>query len=53
MEGYLSAVGGEALEDIRSVRYKGRIVERSGEMKFQILVSLSDKGMIIMEPGED
>lgn len=49
----LAAVGGrEALEAIRSIRYKGRVVEESGEINFQILVSLPDKGMIMVNPGE-
>jgi len=53
MESYLKAVGGrDALEGIRSIRYKGRIVEGTGDINFQILVSLPDKGMIITEPGE-
>ncbi len=54
MESYLTAAGGrEALNSIRSVRYKGRIVESMGEINFQILVSLPDKGMIITDPGKE
>lgn len=54
MDSYLAAVGGrEALKDVRSFRYKGRLIETSGEIPFQILVSLPDKGMIITDPGED
>ena len=52
-ESYLTAVGGrEALESIRSVRYKGLLKESSGDVSFQILVSLPDKGMIITDPGK-
>ena len=54
MDSYLSSVGGrEALEDIRSIRYKGRLVEPGAEIKFQILISQPDKGMIITSPGEN
>ncbi|HKK18985.1 MAG TPA: hypothetical protein VJ952_09930 [Opitutales bacterium] len=54
MESHVAAIGGRnALENIRSLRYKGRIVEDTGEINFQILISSPDKGMIITEPGED
>lgn len=54
LDSYLTAVGGrEALEGIRSIRYKGRLIEPAAEIKLQILASLPDKGMIITSPGED
>lgn len=52
LESYLSAVGGrEALLGIQSLRYKGYLREPSGDVAFQILISLPDKGMIITELG--
>lgn len=53
LDSYLEAVGGrQALEGVRSFRCKGRLIETSGEVPFQILVSLPDKGMMITDPGE-
>ena len=52
LEHYLTAVGGrKQLESVQSVRYKGLLREASGEVEFQILLSLPDKGMLIMDPG--
>ena len=52
LESYLAAVGGrEALLGIQSLRYKGYLREPTGDVAFQILVSLPDKGMIITELG--
>lgn len=53
LESYLSAVGGRnALESIQSVRYKGLLKESTGDVSFQILVSLPDKGMILTDLGQ-
>lgn len=52
LSSHLSAVGGrEALESVQSLRFKGVLKEPTGDVAFQILVSLPDKGMIMTEPS--
>lgn len=54
LDTYLATIGGrEALQSIRSIRYKGRLIEPGSELEFQILVSSPRKGMIITSPGKD
>lgn len=54
LDSYLTTIGGrEALQSIRSIRYRARLIEPGGELEFQILVSLPRKGMIITSPGKD
>lgn len=54
LDTYLETVGGrDALEGVRSVRYKGRLIEDGSELELQILISSQKKGMIIVSPGKD
>lgn len=53
LSSHLNAVGGrDALEGIQSLRFKGLLKEPTGEVDFQILISLPDKGMIMTEPSQ-
>lgn len=53
LQSHLSAIGGRAaLESIQSLRYKGLLKEPSGDLAFQILVSLPDKGMVMTDLGQ-
>lgn len=50
---YLEAMGGrDALNQVRSVRYEGRVLFESRESDFQMLLLLPDKGMLVTNPGE-
>lgn len=52
LDSHLAAVGGRAaLESIQSLRFKGILKESTGEVPFQILVSLPDKGMMMTDLG--
>lgn len=52
LDSHLAAVGGRAaLKNIQSLRFKGILKESTGEVPFQILVSLPDKGMIMTDLG--
>jgi len=54
MAAHLNAVGGrEALQQVRSVRYEGRVIFDSGEKDFQMLLLKPDKGMLVTNPGEE
>lgn len=53
LNGYIEAMGGrDALQQIRSVRYEGRVIFSSLEKDFQIYLLLPDKGMLVTSPGE-
>ncbi|MFU8849228.1 MAG: hypothetical protein ACNA77_11005 [Opitutales bacterium] len=53
LQSHLSAIGGRtALESIQSLRFKGLLKETSGDVAFQILVSLPDKGMVMTDLGQ-
>lgn len=53
LNSHLAAIGGRAaLESIQSLRFKGLLKESSGDVAFQILVSLPDKGMVMTDLGQ-
>lgn len=48
MEAYLQAIGGRAaLQEIRSVRYEGRLLSPAGEYDFMGLLLMPDMGMLV------
>lgn len=50
---YLNAIGGrDALRQVRSVRYEGRVLFSSSEKDFQMYLLSPDKGMLVTNPGE-
>lgn len=52
LNAYLNAIGGRlALQDVRSVRYEGKVHFPSGEKDFQIWLLAPDKGMLVTDPG--
>ena len=52
VEAYIDAMGGrDALRQIRSVRYEGRVVFESSEKDFQMYLLMPDKGMLVTNPG--
>ncbi len=52
LNAYLNALGGrQALQNIRSVRYEGKVSFSDGESSFQILLLQPDKGMLVTDPG--
>ncbi|HKK18984.1 MAG TPA: hypothetical protein VJ952_09925 [Opitutales bacterium] len=53
MSAHLDAIGGrEALQQVRSVRYEGRVSFESRENDFQMLLLLPDKGMLVTNPDQ-
>jgi len=53
LNAYLQAIGGrDALNQVRSVRYEGRVIFGSGQNEFQMLLLKPDKGMLVTNPGE-
>ena len=53
LNAHLNALGGrQALQDVRSVRYEGKVNFTSGQSDFQTLVLSPDKGMLVTNPGE-
>ena len=53
MSAYLEATGGRAaIQEIRSVRYDGRVKFNSGESDFQMLLLKPDKGLLVTNPRE-
>jgi hypothetical protein len=52
-EAYIDAMGGrDALRQIRSVGYEGRVVFETSENDFQMYLLMPDKGMLVINPGE-
>ncbi|MFU8849227.1 MAG: hypothetical protein ACNA77_11000 [Opitutales bacterium] len=52
LNAYLNSLGGyQALQDVRSVRYEGKVHFPSGEKDFQIWLLAPDKGMLVTDPG--
>jgi hypothetical protein len=53
MSAYLMAIGGrDALQQVRSVRYEGRVTFDSKASDFQMLLLKPDKGMLVTNPGQ-
>jgi len=53
LEAHLKVLGGrKALQDVRSVRYEGKVYFAAGASDFQMLVLKPDKGMLVIDPGQ-